>query len=231
MSTLTYSDYLRMDTLLSLQETRVPVTADPAVVLAEQFFIITHQSCELWLKQIGADLNAAADALRPPCKADDLELCVEFLERTGEILRLLHGQLLALEKLPIRHFAEFRRYLDTASGAQSTQFRELGRLLGRGRHPGAVYTALVAAAEYHGHTIADVCRQGLAAGVLHRVAEALLEVGNGYWHWEITHLALLSKMIGEEAGTGGTSGFDHLVRRLTIPFPELRRLRGQMHEG
>jgi tryptophan 2,3-dioxygenase len=231
MSALTYADYLRMETLLSLQEPRIPATADRAVVLAEQFFIITHQSCELWLKQIGADLNAAADALRPPCDVNDLELSVEFLLRTGEVFRVLHSQLLALEKLPIRHFAEFRRYLDTASGAQSTQFRQLTRLLGTDRNPGGLYNALVAAAEYQGYSIPDVCRQGVAAGVLHRIAEALLEIGNGYWHWKIAHLALMSKMVGSQEGTGGTSGVDFLARRIIRPFPELRRLRGQMHES
>ncbi|MDX3659646.1 tryptophan 2,3-dioxygenase family protein [Streptomyces sp. ID05-26A] len=231
MSALTYADYLRMEDLLSLQEPRIPATADRAVVLAEQFFIITHQSCELWLKQMGTDLTAAAEAMTPPCDVSDLELSAEFLLRTGEILRVLHGQLLALEKLPMRHFAEFRRYLGTASGAQSTQFRQLTPLLGNDENSGGLYQALVAAAEYHGYSISDVCRQGVGAGVLHRIAEALLEIGNGYWHWKVAHLALMSKMVGGQEGTGGTSGADFLARRITRPFAELRRLRGQLHEG
>jgi tryptophan 2,3-dioxygenase len=231
LSTLTYRDYLRIETLLSLQEPRIPAAADRAVALAEQFFIIAHQSCELWLKQIVADLDAAAEALMPPGGVDDLELSVEFLLRTGEVLRVLHAQLLALEKLPIRYFAEFRPHLDTASGAQSAQFRQLARLLGTGQNPGSLYKAFMAAAEYHGHSIPDVCRRGVGAGVLHRIAEALLEIGNGYWHWKVAHLALTSKMVGSQEGTGGTSGIDFLARRITRPFPELRRLRGQMHES
>lgn len=229
--TLTYADYLQMEALLSLQETRVPETAGRAAVLAEQFFIITHQSCELWLKQIVADLDAAEEALTPPCSADDLESSVEFLMRTGEILRVLESQLVALEKLPIRYFAEFRPHLGTASGAQSAQFRQLARLLGSGRNQGNLYKAFVAAAGEEGLTVSEICRRGLGAGVLHRVAEALLEIGNRYWHWKVTHMALMSRMIGNSEGTGGTSGVDFLARRVTMPFSELRRVRSQMHEG
>jgi tryptophan 2,3-dioxygenase len=50
MTALTYSDYLNIDALLSLQETRSPDTASRAVIHAEHFFMVTHQSCELWLK-------------------------------------------------------------------------------------------------------------------------------------------------------------------------------------
>lgn len=138
-----------------------PATADRAVALAEQFFIITHQSCELWLKQIVADLDAAERALRPPGGTEDLELSVEFLMRTTEVLRLLHGQLLALEKLPIRHFAEFRPHLDTASGAQSAQFRQMSRLLGDEQKAGRLYEAFAASADYHGYPVPEVCRLGV----------------------------------------------------------------------
>ncbi|WP_255306247.1 tryptophan 2,3-dioxygenase family protein [Streptomyces sp. Wb2n-11] len=229
MSRLTYVDYLRMESLLSLQEPRTPHTAGRAVVLAEQFFIITHQSCELWLKQLGADLDAAAEALLPPCDTHDLELGLEFLLRSGELTRVLQQQLLVLEKLPLRYFAEFRSYLDTASGAQSAQFRRLTTLLGNSHHQGSLYEAFAAAVEYHGQTVDDVCRRGVESGVLHRLAEALVDLGNGYWHWKVAHLALVSKMVGEQGGTGGSSGVDFLARRVTRPFPELRRLRGKVH--
>ncbi|GGU28040.1 tryptophan 2,3-dioxygenase family protein [Streptomyces diastaticus] len=230
---MTYGDYLHMETLLSLQEPKAPNTAGRAVVLAvaEQFFIITHQSCELWLKQLGADLDAAAEALLPPCDPHDLELGLEFLQRSGELIRVLQQQLAVLEKLPLRYFAEFRTYLDTASGAQSAQFRRLTALLGNSHHQGSLYEAFAAAAEYHGQSVHDVLRRGVECGVLHRLAEALVDLGNGYWHWKVAHLALVSKMIGEQDGTGGSSGVDFLARRVTRPFPELRRLRGKVHHS
>ncbi|WP_124270197.1 tryptophan 2,3-dioxygenase family protein [Streptomyces sp. ADI96-02] len=228
LSDLTYADYLRMETLLSLQEPRAPHTAGRAVVLAEQFFIITHQSCELWLKQLAADLDAAVESLVPPCDPHDLELGLEFLLRAADIVRVLQQQVLVLEKLPLRCFAAFRPHLGTASGAQSTQFRRLTALLGNEHDPGSLYEAFTAAADYHGQTVPDVCRRGVESGVLHRVAEALVDLGNGYWHWKVAHLALVSGMVGEQSGTGGSSGVDFLARRTSRPFPELRRSRGKV---
>lgn len=229
MTGLTYADYLHIKTLLSLQVTRTPATTDRAVVLAEHFFIVAHQSCELWLKQVIVDLEAAADALTPPCDAGDLEQSVEFLQRSNELLRVLHEQVIALERLPLRHFIEFRPYLGTASGAQSLQFRLLGRLIGGDHLPGRLYEAFVGAAEHHHLSVAEVCRRGIGAGALHRVAEALVDLGTGYWRWKVAHLALICKMVGDQNGTGGTSGVDYLARRTTLPFPELRRLRGHLH--
>ncbi|MGW5266182.1 tryptophan 2,3-dioxygenase family protein [Microbispora sp. NPDC004025] len=230
MAALTYSDYLHLDTLLSLQVPHAPDTADPALVLAEHLFIVAHQSCELWLKQVVVDLAAAADALSPMTGVIDAELSAEILQRVSELLRVLHDQLVALERLPLRHFAEFRPYLETASGAQSSQFRTLTDLLGDDRRPGRLYEAFRAATAHSGLSVTEVCRSGIRAGVYHRIAESLLDVGNGYWRWKIAHLSLLSRMLGDLPGTGGTSGVAHLVRRTSMPFPELRRLRGEVHD-
>ncbi|MEV0923940.1 tryptophan 2,3-dioxygenase family protein [Streptomyces spongiicola] len=231
MSALTYADYLRTEPLLSLQEPRSPHSASRAVVLAEQFFIIAHQSCELWLKQVGADLDATAEKLVPPCDAHELEVGLEFLLRAVELTRLLQQHVVVLEKLPLRHFAEFRPRLGTASGAQSAQFRRLTALLGNEHHQGSLYEAFAGAAGYHGQSVPEVCRRGAECGVLHRIAEALVDLGNGYWHWKVAHLALVSGMVGELGGTGGSSGVDFLARRVTRPFPELRRLRGRVHHS
>jgi tryptophan 2,3-dioxygenase len=230
MTELSYSSYLQMETLLSLQKTQIPETADRDVILAEHFFIVAHQSCELWLKQVVADLCLARDLLSSPYRpADDAETSVELLQRAAELLRVLHEQVLVLERLPLRHFVQFRPYLGTASGAQSQQFHVLGRLLGNGSEEGELYRAFVENAAHQGSTVADVCRLGIAGGGLHRVAEALLDVGNGYWRWKVAHLGLMSKMVGGQQGTGGTSGEEFLMRRITLPFPELRRLRGALH--
>lgn len=229
MTTLTYSDYLHIDALLSLQDTRSPDTAGRAVVHAEHFFMVTHQSCELWLKQITMDLDAAADAMTPPCEQEDEELALEFLQRAAELLRVLHDQVIALEKLPLRHFAEFRPLLDGASGGQSAQFRVLARLLG-GQREGRLYQAFERLAEHKGTSVADVCTLGPRAGILNRIADSLLDVANGYWRWKVTHLALVSRMLGTRKGTGGSTGVDYLARRIVLPFPQLRELRGKVHE-
>ncbi|MFZ3561272.1 tryptophan 2,3-dioxygenase family protein [Streptomyces sp. BH055] len=231
MTTLDYADYLHVDTLLSLQQTLTPPeTTSRAVVLAEHFFIVTHQSCELWLKQVTIDLEAAADAMMLPNGPEDEELALEFLQRSTELLRVLHDQVVALEKLPLRHFAEFRPFLDGASGAQSVQFHRLSQLLGDDRRQGRLYRSFERLNEHRGLSVADVCAQGARAGVLNRIADSLLDVANGYWHWKLSHLALVSKMVGTSTGTGGSTGVDHLARRISLPFAELRQLRAQVHE-
>ncbi|GHH10544.1 tryptophan 2,3-dioxygenase family protein [Streptomyces rubradiris] len=230
MAELNYSSYLQTDVLLSLQRTRIPATADRTVVLAEHFFIVAHQSCELWLKQVVADLSLARDLLSSTGRpADTVDTSVELLQRSAELLRVLHEQVLALERLPLRHFVRFRPYLGTASGAQSQQFMTVGELLGDSGEEGELYRAFEDCADHHGCTVAEVCRLGITGGGLHRVAEALLDVGNGYWRWKVAHLGLMSKMVGGQRGTGGTTGEEYLMRRITLPFPELRRLRGALH--
>ncbi|MEU0934440.1 tryptophan 2,3-dioxygenase family protein [Embleya sp. NPDC005971] len=249
MADLSYTSYLQTETLLALQKTQIPETADRTVVLAEHFFIVAHQSCELWLKQTIADLNLVTELLstspyrstpahrsangyRPASPypgGNGIEVSVELLQRASELLRVLHEQVIVLERLQLRHFVEFRPYLGTASGAQSDQFRVLGRLIGDNKRDGELYEAFVQSAAHHGHSVAEICRLGPDIGGLHRVAEALLDVGNGYWRWKVAHLGLMSRMVGGQEGTGGTTGEEFLMRRITLPFPELRRLRGSLH--
>jgi tryptophan 2,3-dioxygenase len=229
--TSNYADYLQVDTLLSLQEPKTSGVADDTVVLAEHFFIVAHQSSELWLKQIIFDLEAAAAKLENPKDAGDFELAAELLQRAAELFRVLHEQLLALEKLPLRHFVEFRPHLGTASGAQSRQFRRLATLLGDRRQEGRLAASMKAAAARDGLSLAEVCITGARAGVHHRLVEGLLDMGNAYWRWKIGHLGLVSKMVGEQEGTGGTRGLRYLAERAVLPFAELRRLRSEVHRG
>jgi len=231
VSGLTYSSYLQLDKLLSMQEPRTSDTADREVVLAEHFFIVAHQASEIWLKQIIADLLAATDALRPDYGNSDADLCVEYLDRAGRLLALLHDQLIALEKMPLRYFAEFRPHLGTASGAQSRQFHQLDDLLGNDERQDGLYAAFEAHTVAQGMSVGSVCRLGSSAGALHRVAEGLIEVGNGFWRWKIAHLAVISAMLGERPGTAGTSGANYIASRIRLPFWQLRLLRGEVHEA
>ncbi|RDI55340.1 tryptophan 2,3-dioxygenase [Nocardia mexicana] len=229
MNALTYSDYLDLGTLLSAQNPRTPPESDRSLVLAEHFFIVTHQSCELWFKQLIIDLDAAAEALAMANDPVAAESCTEYLDRSAEILRILSEQIRVLEKLPGRHFAAFRRYLGTASGVQSRQYREIGRLLGNDRRQGRLYEEFAAAVSRAGTSITEVCRSGPAVGVFHRITESLLDIGNRYWQWKIGHVALVSKMLGDRSGSAGTAGADFLLGRITMPFPELRRLRSEAY--
>lgn len=230
MSPMNYADYLHLDTLLSIQEPHLSGNASQPAILAENFFIVTHQATELWLKQIQLDLEATTESLTPPCSFEDMELSLELILRSAAIFRVLREQLLALETMPLRNFAEMRPGLDGASGSQSTQFRQLSELIGDEHYHGPVYLSFERLCCAQGSSVPEVCGMGLAAGVLHRIAEALMDLGNGYWRWRIDHGALVSKMIGSQSGTGGTSGVDFLLQRATLPFQRLRQARSQVHD-
>ena len=186
MTGLTYSDYLNLERLLSLQVPRTPDGAERAVTLSEHFFIIAHQSCELWLKQIIRDIEAATDALDPAYGEVEAELAAELLERVSEMLRVLLAQLVVLEELPVRHFAAFRPHLETASGAESEQFAILGGLLGDDACHGVLYDAYKAAVAHDGMSLTEVCELGPGAGVHHRIAERLMDIADRYWRWKVT---------------------------------------------
>ncbi|GAB3968703.1 tryptophan 2,3-dioxygenase family protein [Streptomyces sparsus] len=227
---LTYATYLRLDDLLELQEPRTGEDdADLSTVLSEQFFIVSHQTCELWLKQILGDLAAVEGNFLTMTTAG-LERSVDLLYRASELLRLLHEQLMALELLPLEDFAQFRQYLGTASGAQSSQAHELERVLGSARQSGSLFLAFRAGLDSVGADLEEIVGAGVEAGSFHRVVEAMLRVGNGYFQWKIGHVGLVTKMLGEQRGTAGTSGTAYLMDRATMPFTELHELRGKVHE-
>jgi tryptophan 2,3-dioxygenase len=168
---------------------------------------------------------AAGPAPGVPLAADGgaAELALEHLSRVAAAFGLLHGQVTALDRLPHHCFARFRPYLGTASGAQSEQFTQLDRELGLSGAASPVAEAFAAAVARAGSSLVEVCRAGLAGGALYRVAEVLLEIGQGYWRWKVAHLAVVSRLLGDIGGTAGSTGADHLARRLAVPFPEVRR--------
>ncbi|MGJ7907800.1 tryptophan 2,3-dioxygenase family protein [Actinopolyspora sp. H202] len=225
---VSYHGYLRIGELLSLQQPLSENHDTEHTVLSEHFFIICHQTCELWLKQILADLSAVEEAFSTMRPAE-LERAVDLLYRVGDLLRMLHEQLVALERLPLEDFADFRRHLGSASGAQSSQFRELDRIIGNASRSGTLYPAFARGVERTGGTMAKIVEAGVAAGTEHRIVEALLHLGNGYLRWKVGHVGLTSRVLGETAGTGGSSGVAHLLDRATLPFTELRLLRGEVH--
>ena len=119
--TLTYQDYLRLEQLLALQKPRSqPAEHD------EMLFIVIHQVYELWFKLVLHELEKIQADLR----AGDLFAAIATFKRVRTVLKTLVGQLDILETMTPLSFASFRDRLDTASGFQSVQFRELEFVLG-----------------------------------------------------------------------------------------------------
>lgn len=118
---LTYADYLKLDTLLTLQTPRsTPPEHD------EMLFIVIHQTYELWFRQLLHEF----EKIKADFTAGDLYGAIHSLKRCRTIMKTLVGQIDILETMTPMSFTSFRDRLDTASGFQSVQFREFEFALG-----------------------------------------------------------------------------------------------------
>src|SRR5215475_7070899 len=113
---LTYGAYLRVPDLIGLQHPQSqPEHHD------EMLFIVIHQTYELWFKLLLHEL----DKVKRDFSAGDLYGSIHTIHRCRTILKTLVGQIDILETMTPMSFTSFRDRLDTASGFQSTQYREL----------------------------------------------------------------------------------------------------------
>lgn len=116
-----YSSYLQIPALLRLQQmSSSPPEHD------EMLFIVIHQVYELWFKQMLHELDHLYVVLR----GDDLMRALHTLKRLLTILKTAVSQVDILETMTPTEFNSFRDYLQSASGFQSVQFREIEFLLG-----------------------------------------------------------------------------------------------------
>ncbi|HEX9795189.1 MAG TPA: tryptophan 2,3-dioxygenase family protein [Planctomycetota bacterium] len=113
---LNYSSYLRVPELLDLQhEISEPPHRD------EMFFIVIHQSFELWFKEILHETDVLVEYLQ----RDKVSRALKVVKRVAAILANLSDQIQLLATLTPVEFAGFRDRLRPASGFQSVQFREI----------------------------------------------------------------------------------------------------------
>jgi tryptophan 2,3-dioxygenase len=219
VSELTYADYIRVSDLLRLQQPRSP-RETPMTRAWEHFFIVTHQSSELWLAQVLLDLDEAVPALKSGQYAD----AEECLRRSAAVVDVMVANLDTLSVMSPGQFARFRGELGRASGGQSAQFAGLDRRLGLAVNADCpLYEALVAACEAEEISLLDLLRPDQPShGELARIALAMLDLARKIWKWKVVHLELVAKMLGhEQGGTGGTIGAAYLAGRLTMPFQPL----------
>ncbi|MER5835856.1 tryptophan 2,3-dioxygenase family protein, partial [Streptomyces sp. NPDC002130] len=180
-----YACYLRLVDLLDLQRPRTP-EEQPTQWADEHFFITVHQSAEVLASQALVDLHRATDHAH----AGRDTQATTALRRVTALVDILEHHLALLDHLRADSFACFRPLLDNASGAQSSQFAQLFHriaapdLLGPPTEPQQARTPQAPAA-----------LQALRAAVV---------------RWQTRHLLLVERMIGDQPGTGGTSGLAHL---------------------
>jgi tryptophan 2,3-dioxygenase len=227
---LTYGSYLALDELLSLQHLRShPEHPD------ELLFIVVHQASELWFKVILHELDRLTLAMR----GGDVLGATTAVKRVNALVRIVSGQLAALETLPPHRFAEFRGYLGSSSGSQSAQFRAIEAVSGlrdphflqtlseHGEPPPIVRLALERPTLQEifegmlvasGTTLRDVYSEA-AHSPLFLLAEGLLEYEQGFALWRFLHVQLVERIIGPgTGGTGGTLGARYLQRTVSQRF-------------
>ena len=108
----TYSEYLKLDLLLSAQQ---PVSLEHDEVA----FIIIHHVQELWLKLVAHEIEAAIVSIR----ADHLPPAFKSLARVTRIQEQLIAAWDVLSTMTPADYLAFRSALGPASGFQSYQYR------------------------------------------------------------------------------------------------------------
>ncbi len=117
---LTYTSYLALEEILGAQRPRSDEHD-------EILFIVVHQVYELWFKQLIHELRYLQRMLE---EGNDARAFSTF-KRLLTILKLVVAQLDVIETMTPVQFLTFRERLESASGFQSGQFRELEAILGR----------------------------------------------------------------------------------------------------
>jgi len=118
---LTYTNYLKVNELLELQQLK----SDPKEH-DETLFIIIHQTYELWFKQIIHEFGKLNNELT----AGNTWTSIKTMRRILTIMKTLVSQVDILETMTPLEFNSFRKFLGQSSGFQSLQFREIEILCG-----------------------------------------------------------------------------------------------------
>src|ERR1043165_782982 len=242
---LTYASYLHLDELLSLQQPR----SDPPEH-DEMLFITAHQAYELWFKLQLHELEKIRDDFRN----NHLYGAITTFKRVRTIMKVMVEQIDILETLTPMSFNSFRDRLETASGFQSSQFREFEFLLGykradmlRFQEPGtpghervarrlrepSVVDAFYVFLEHQGVAIPESLRQRDPALPTEPDLEILFELmtdfDEGFQEWRYRHIKLVERSIGSKKGTGGSLGVEFLKKSLFHPvFPDLWAIRHKL---
>jgi tryptophan 2,3-dioxygenase len=130
-SSLSYSEYLRLDLLLDAQR---PLSAEHD----EMLFIIVHQVSELWMRLMLHELHAVIECVR----RDNLDPSFKILDRVGRVQAQLLAVWEVLSTMTPADYSSFRNILGRSSGFQSVQYRLLEFTLGN-KHADVI--------EVHGH--------------------------------------------------------------------------------
>lgn len=126
---LYYREYLQLDKILEAQELESEKVGKPAH--DEMLFIITHQTYELWFKQIVFEFHEVIRILSEDVVEDKkMGRMLHLLARIKTIQRVLIEQIEVIETITPLDFLEFRDLLVPASGFQSIMFKRIEIMMG-----------------------------------------------------------------------------------------------------
>jgi tryptophan 2,3-dioxygenase len=205
-----YASYLHLDEVLGAQQ---PLSDRHDELL----FIVIHQASELWFKLALHELQAATRWL----EAGDHRPSLKAIARVKAIQRTLTEQWSVLATMTPTEYAQFRDILGPSSGFQSVQYKEVEKAMF------ALYDAFNA---WRG----DVTLEAVYADPeqhwdIYEAAEELVDLEENFMAWRFRHLKTVERMIGNQRGTGGSSGVGFLRQALDRSFfPELYAVRDQV---
>ncbi|GAA2152888.1 tryptophan 2,3-dioxygenase [Kitasatospora kazusensis] len=252
-----YAQYVRLETLHSLQHPRSKVDA-------ELSFIITTQVMELLFDLLRHEWTTAQHALRE----DDLTAAFAALRRGTHVQDVLISSWDLLATMTPGEFTAFREVLGEASGFQSSAFLRLEFMLGNKNESllkmyegsAAVHgdlTAALHAPSLYDEALALLARRGLpvphepgtgryraseevvaawrqvytdpALAEAARLGEALLDTAERVTRWRQRHYSSVKRTMGAKPGTGGSSGLTWLKQSADQDvFPELWTVRNEL---
>ena len=242
---LTYSNYLKLNKLLHIQDCLSPDHD-------EMLFIVIHQTYELWFKEMLHEI----DYLKQLLVQNDLPRSLHTLKRILTILKVLVHQTDILETMTPLEFITFRDRLESASGFQSFQFRELEFVLGQKNEQilnrfdeldeekqklqkrfeqKSLWQIFLEFLKLNGYKITDELIQSNKNKEISELKEILLNIYNenymiaqfcellldldeGFQEWRYRHVKMVERTIGTKQGTGGSDGVKYLMKTLSIKF-------------
>jgi tryptophan 2,3-dioxygenase len=245
--TLTYTQYLSLDQVLTAQRTR-------SEEHDELLFIIMHQIYELWFKQLLHELARLQTLL----ESGDTPHALRTLGRTLAILKTVVAQLDVLETMTPQQFSSFRGWLAASSGFESAQFREMEAVLGRrdqrvvNRYRAgsperrriaeamarpSLFDSFVRYLETQGYAVpAETIGRDVRLPIepsaplqdllfeVYRddrtavvLCEHLVDLDEGMQEWRYRHVKMVERTIGAKRGTAGSSGAAYLKTTVDRP--------------
>ena len=251
---LSYGSYLKVDELLDLQRPLSrPEHHD------EMLFIVIHQVYELWFKQLLHELDAVTDALdrdallRVSKYFRRVHTIQRLLEQQVDVLETMtpHEFNQFRDHLnPASGFQSIQfREMEFLCGVRRTE--TLGHIQMDDAQRARLHARLEAPSLYD-HVKGLLTRRGYATESsealiesfrriythadeqydLYLLLEELIEFDERLLLWRGRHVRMVERMIGNRAGTGGSSGAQYLQGTLVHRFfPELWEVRTHLGKG